>query len=204
MHRFVLPLALLPAPASADPLAFYLKGFGGVSSQQGDALSLDGASERSADFGAGSLAGAAIGWAYADSPWRAEVEFAYRSADADDLPGALGDGDNFASTALMLNGIYDFDRGGRWTPYVGAGIGAATEVDLDIDRGAGEEEFSSGSSFAWQAFGGVGYAVSDRVSLFGEVRYFTVPSAELDGPGGAVLDVDYETVELLTGITWRF
>ena len=50
---------------------------------------------------------------------------------------------------------------------------------------------------------GADYAISERISLTGEVRYFDAGSQTLSS-GGANIDADYATVEVLAGVVWKF
>lgn len=191
-------LALVPAVASAE--GFYVKLFGGASDLRGTNATLGGATGR-ASFDTGFIAGGAVGYAYAGMPIRAELEFAYRSSDVAGLPAGIGTGDNFASTALMVNGIYDFQGTGGWRPYVGLGVGVLTEVDLDLTAPVGE--YSDTGVPAFQILLGTEYALNDRTSLYGEFRYLDAGSVDLAGPGG-VLRTDYSSADLLFGVSFRF
>ncbi|WP_413785263.1 outer membrane protein [Cognatiyoonia sp. IB215446] len=140
-----------------------------------------------------------MGYGYAESPFRAELEFAYRTAEADGAAGTTGD---FASTTLALNGYYDFKpvAGGRLTPFVEAGLAYVTEIDFDIsgtrrNRGAGV--------FGYQLMAAAAYPVSDRCSISGELRYFDAGSQSLSGPGGT-LSADYRSVDIALGTAFRF
>ena len=106
MHRspFALLLVLAAGPAAAQDTAYYTKLFGGVSSLQGSSVNLGGSSQ-SLSYDAGSIYGGAFGYDYGDRPFRAELEFAYRT---DEATGAIG-GD-YASTTFMVNGYYLFSR----------------------------------------------------------------------------------------------
>jgi hypothetical protein len=58
---------------------------------------------------------------------------------------------------------------------------------------------------AWSAKPfGADYALSDSFSLFGEARYFATESPTLEGPGGATLSADCDSIDLLAGIAFRF
>ena len=194
-------IAFFPNAALADG-NFYLKAFGGVSSLGADTLSLDGTAS-ALDLDTGAIFGGAAGYDYANSPWSVEVEFAYRTADASPV-ASVGTGGDFASTALMLNGIYTFDSPGAFTPYVGLGLGVLTEVDFDVDAGAAAGEYNATGTFAVQAMLGASYAVSARVSLYGELRYLAAGSQTLDGPGGSTLEADYDSFDALFGLSLQF
>ncbi|MEL6619322.1 MAG: outer membrane beta-barrel protein [Pseudomonadota bacterium] len=181
--------------------SFYVKLFGGLSDLQVDTLSF-GSTTSQADFDTGIAAGGAFGYDYAGSPWQAEIEYTYRSADI--TPAAsLGTGGDYASTSLMVNGIYAFSAAGAVKPYVGAGIGFMTEVDLDIEGGAAAGEYEDSGVFAAQVMVGAEYAVSDRVGLYGELRYFTAGSQTMTG-GSGTIEADYDSLDAIVGLSIRF
>lgn len=192
----------LVASGAAWAEGFYLKAYGGASGLSDSDITISGlGTDSGVGFGSGTIAGAAGGFAYGGWPVSGELEWTYRTGDSD--AGATVGGD-FASTALMLNGIWNLGRTGRLTPYVGAGVGVVTEIDFDVPAGAAAGEYSDTGIFAFQAFGGVSYAVTDRLSAFGELRYFDVGSVTLAGPGGATLSADYSTLDVLAGVSFRF
>ncbi len=195
----VLVPTLAPGLAAADG-NWYVKLFGGASAINSETLTLGGVSG-TGSYDTGFLAGGAVGYDYAGSPFRSEIEYAYRTRDAGSLPAGIGTGGDLASTSLMVNGYYDFDTGTGWTPYIGVGIGAATEIDFDVTGGAGE--FSDTGVFAAQIMAGVEYALSDRASLYGEIRYFDAGSVDLAGTGGT-LKTDYSTVDAVIGVSFSF
>ncbi|GFE48826.1 hypothetical protein So717_05790 [Roseobacter cerasinus] len=177
--------------------------FGGLSALQGDEFTLGGATT-TLNFDSGATAGVTLGYDYSGSPWRSEIEFAYRTGDASNFSGGAGAGGDLASTALMFNGYYQFATRSAWQPYVGAGLGVATEIDFDIEGGSAAGEYSDSGIFAAQVMAGTRYALSERVSLYGEVRYFTAGSPDLETDGGQVLTVDYDTLDLIAGVAFRF
>jgi opacity protein-like surface antigen len=103
----------------------------------------------------------------------------------------------------MLNGYYLFSRG-SFTPYAGFGLGYVTEIDFDVTSGSGIGEYNDRGLLAWQAILGADYALSDSLSLFGEARYFATETPTLDGPNGATLSADYDTLDFLAGVSFRF
>lgn len=190
----------LPVHAESADGVFYGRIFGGVSSLSDTDLS--GASNESIGFDSGQIFGAAIGYDYGGSPFRSEFEFAYRTGDADGSAGIEGD---FASTTVALNGYYDFANTGssKLTPYVGAGLAYVTEIDFDVEGGAATGEYNDTGVFGYQLMVGVDYAISQRWSLNGELRYFDAGSQSLSGSGG-LLKADYDTLDVLVGATFRY
>lgn len=203
MRAAVLCCAATTAQAQEDVAGFYGGLFGGVSALQGDDFTLGG-STTTLNYDSGAIAGLALGYVYGGSPWRSELEFAYRTGDASDFSGGAGSGGDLASTSLMINGYYQFATRSAWQPYVGAGLGVATEIDFDIEGGSAAAEYSDSGVFAAQIMAGARYAVSDRVSFYGELRYFTAGSPDLERDGGQVLTTDYDTLDLVAGVAFRF
>ncbi|MEM9796980.1 MAG: outer membrane beta-barrel protein [Pseudomonadota bacterium] len=195
MLRTTLVALFLPAAAMAD--GYYAEIFGGISDLRSTDLDFSGLVE-DGDFDTGPILGGAIGYDYADSPWRSELEFTYRSADTNGFDG------DFASTALAINGYYDFAGSGRITPYLGAGLVYVTEIDLDVESGPQLGEYSDRGVVAGQIMLGARMALSDRVDLSGELRYLDAGSVTLDRDGGGDMTADYSTVELMLGLGWRF
>ena len=192
-----LLLVLAAGPATAQDPGYYAKLFAGASSLQGNSADFGGTSQ-ALGYDSGSIYGGAVGYDYGDRPFRAEVEFAYRSGEA---TGAVtGD---YASTTFMVNGYYLFSRG-TVTPYAGLGLGYVTEIDFDVSSGPVTGEFSDRGRFAWQAVLGADYALSDGLSLFGELRYFSAGTPSLTDAAGATLKADYDTVDILAGVNFRF
>jgi opacity protein-like surface antigen len=194
----VLLCLLAASPAAAQDPGLYVRLFGGSSGLQGNSATLGGAG-LGLGYDAGALYGGAFGYDYGDRPFRAELEFAYRSGEASG--GLSGD---YASTTFMLNGYYLLSREGRATPYAGLGLGYVSEIDFDVTSGPDAGEYSDRGLLAWQAVLGLDYAVSDRLSVFGELRYFQTETPTLAGPGGTPLSADYDTVDFLAGLSISF
>ena len=191
-----------PLPALAEDGSFYVRAFGGASSLS--STDMIGSVTGNADFDTGTIAGGAIGYDYKGSPFRSEIEWTYRSADAQAFGGgATGD---FASTTLSVVGYYDFagaDPSGQFMPYVGLGIGIPTQVDFDISGGTAPGEYTDKGGAAWQAILGAAWAVNDRWALTGELRYFDAGSRDLSSNGNT-LTADYQTVDVALGLRLSF
>lgn len=186
-----------------DSGSFYLKAFGGASALQGNDFALDGVST-GVSFDTGFIAGGAFGFDYANSPFRAELEYTHRTGDAGGLDPTIASEGDLASTSLMLNGYYLFDSPSGLSPYLGLGVGYATEIDFDLTTPTGSAQFSDTSQFAYQIIAGAEYPLSDRWSVYGEARYFSAGKVSLPGTGGTVLTTDYDTLDLIVGASLSF
>lgn len=189
--------------SAQDNGGYYVKGAIGLSSLQGSEIDIDG-TETDLSYDSDILAGGAVGYDYANSPFRSEIEFFWRTGAAQDLTPSVGSGGEYASTSLMLNGYYLIDTGSDITPYVGAGIGYVTEIDFDIDDASGADEFSETGLLGYQFMAGAEIAVTDQVALFGEARYFNADNPALSEDGGSTLRADYATLDIVAGVIWSF
>ncbi|HYD72120.1 MAG TPA: outer membrane beta-barrel protein [Candidatus Binatia bacterium] len=115
--------------------------------------------------------------------FRGEAELAYRNNDIDLID------DEVEVWSLMANLFYDFNRGGRFQPYLGVGAGFAQLETL------GEDE----DSWGWQGLAGVGIELSDRATLDIGYRYFVLEDLQLFG-----IDSDYEHQAVTVGLRWEF
>ena len=144
--------------------------------------------------------------------FRGELELTYRKNGADTftnlgnltrgLPdrGATTEADgNIWSFATMVNAIYDIPTDWRFTPYIGAGVGA---VYLRHD-GVGPRGVSVANGEDWdmayQALAGVQFEVDPRMTASLDYRYFSA----LDPRIGDSYDTDYRNHTIMVGLTWR-
>jgi opacity protein-like surface antigen len=74
------------------------------------------------------------------------------------------------SLGLYANGYYDFNAGGSFQPYVGAGVGLSrNKVDFrpsNVDVGQGSQ-----TKFSYQLMAGATAKVSDNFEIFGQYTY---------------------------------
>ncbi|WP_068877564.1 MULTISPECIES: outer membrane protein [unclassified Phenylobacterium] len=166
--------------ASAQDANWYVQGNAGASFES----RLDATPDRKGDTG-WAVSGA-VGREFANN-LRAEAEIAYLSADNKGAtPGKT------STVGGFLNGYYDFNRGGAWQPFVGAGVGLAQV------KSRGEDD----TGFAYQLKAGVAHPFSDR--LTGEIayRYLAVTDVKA-GAGPTRFDGDYHTNAVTVGFRYK-
>ena len=141
----------------------------------------------------------AVGYDFGD--FRFEGEIFSREADVDDTKTngvtVNGDGNAFAAGG-MVNAYYDFDLGSPWTPYVGAGLGAAV-VGFENWRAAGIDLADDEDLvFAFQGAAGLGYEFNDRFAVYGGYRFFGTTDPSLEDDAGDDFDSEFysHTIEL--------
>jgi opacity protein-like surface antigen len=77
----------------------------------------------------------------------------------------------------MMNAYYDMGSFGGFVPYVGAGIGAAYNKMGNVTQtGGGYVDGGEHVSLAWSLLAGVGYKISDRLTLDLGYRYIDLGS----------------------------
>ena len=104
------------------------------------------------------------------------------------------------SYTLMFNAYKDLGTFGRFTPYVGAGIGVAYhELDdvffTDNPNLLNRIEGNRDISFAWSASAGVGYQLTDRATLDVGYRYIdlgSIDSGRVDSGGFVNPKVEFD------------
>ncbi len=142
------------------------------------------------DFEAGPLVRIGGGIAHA-GPLRTELELSYRHLDFSDtfvssLTGvAIDASGDTAVTAVMINGLYDFDLPtSDYAIYAGAGLGMA-HVDVDLQRGPGDPGFQvingTYTALAGQLRLGVERGLANGVAVFADYTYLRVTDQDFDG-----------------------
>lgn len=140
--------------------------------------------------------------------FRTELELNYRDNDVKSIrangvnvPAASG---NVDAMAMMVNAYYDLDMGGNFTPYFGAGIGAARVEASYKDAGGAVQASGKDTVFAYQGMAGVEYAVDSRVALYGEYRYFGTGEISVKTAAGNKSHTHYNNHSLGLGIRYSF
>jgi len=135
------------------------------------------------EFDTGLALCAALGYDF--NRFRVEGEISYQENDVDKIgaPGVFLDatGESVA-LSFLINGYYDFINNSAFTPYISVGLGFAQVEfnDLDISglgfSGSNDED----TVFAYQLGIGVGYAVTEKVTIDVKYRYFCTEDSEYD------------------------
>lgn len=142
--------------------------------------------------------GIAAGYAFGNV--RLEGEYAYQQNDLETLEiSVLGfsasesiSGET-SSNSFLFNIYYDFKNTSPFTPFLSAGIGLSN-VEFDI-----EDESDDDTVFAYQLGVGLGYAITDKVSLDVKYRYFGTEDPEFDG-----FEAEYSSHNFYMGVRFSF
>ena len=140
---------------------------------------------------------------------RLEGEVSYQKNDLDKLTvsfsgisGSANISGDVTSLAFLLNGYYDFHNNSDFTPYVSAGIGMANisvndfgAPSMGISQSADEDD----TVFAYQLGAGLGFAVTEVLTIQLKYRYFSVANPEFDG-----VEVEVDSHNILAGLRVGF
>jgi OOP family OmpA-OmpF porin len=150
-------------------------------------------------YDTGFTVGGAVG--YMMENFRVEGEISYQTNDMDSL-SAYGvsipfDGDISALT-FLVNGYMDFATGGPLTPYITGGLGYSN-VDATI-----EGESNDDNLFTYQLGVGVGYAMSERMTLDLRYRYLGFEDYEYSEAGIGSLSAEVSSHNITAGLRFAF
>jgi opacity protein-like surface antigen len=124
---------------------------------------------------------------------RAEVEFGYKTNEANEIEHSNGEKSSIDSDmltlSLMANCFYDFMPSNLVSPFVGVGIGiASVEGEIgDID--------DKDNVLAYQLAAGAAFKLNDNVKFDIQYRFFGTDDPEFDG-----VEAEYTTHNLLFGL----
>ncbi|HKF72034.1 MAG TPA: outer membrane beta-barrel protein [Stellaceae bacterium] len=141
---------------------------------------------------------------------RLEGELVYRRHDeksATSLGVTAPTHGSIDNLAIMGNAFYDFNNATRFTPYVGAGVGAA-RLHLDNFNAVGTPGLSDSDwRLAYQGIAGVRYTIDPHWSASLDYRYFATTDPKFSGSVGGVpsgLKTEYQTHNVMLGIAYHF
>ncbi|GAA0419560.1 porin family protein [Cocleimonas flava] len=190
----------LATPSIALAEGFYVTAQLGVSEQASDSeptgnnIATDSDFPAKFDSGDSSVAGIGIGYKFSEK-FRIEGRLTHRDGDFNDKN--IGSGarageeyvlnGNIESTALTVEGFYDFPNSTLFTPYIKAGLGVSDNsysarlggagvAAFDAFDGAADgyyDAYADGDSteLSWNVGIGGNYKLSKRTSIYGEYQY---------------------------------
>lgn len=154
------------------------------------------------EFDTGLAFGAALGYDF--NKFRVEGEISYQQNEIDKIgsQGVIYDatGDTTVLSFLM-NGYYDFINSSAFTPFVSAGLGVAQVEfnNFNISRFGFSGSSDEDTVFAYQIGMGVGYAVTEKVTIDLKYRYFGTEDSEYD-----TIEAEFASHNFLFGIRVNF
>ncbi len=207
IFAYALLMLLLPSAAWAQDKPWYVAGGLGVSfADDVDVTSSAAGVPITTELDTGIFATGAFGRSFGN--FRAEGELAYNTNDVSTVSAlgvSLGASGDVSTTALMVNGYYDFDTNSKWRPYIGGGIGGAN-VSINSLSVVGVLLADDDTTvFAYQAKVGVAYEFSPAwAGTFG-YRFFGTDDADFVDVSGAAFSTDGIQAHIIElGMRFRF
>ena len=136
---------------------------------------------------------------------RLEGEVSYGRNEVDSVDGiSIPSGYSIETSLLnfMFNGYYDFKSGSDLTPYITAGAGFS-RVEADINLVPIVDDNYDDTVFAYQLGAGVGYAMSEIMTLDFRYRFLGTADPEFSYPGGTA-EAEIFSHNLTVGIHMAF
>jgi outer membrane protein OmpA-like peptidoglycan-associated protein len=165
--------------------------------------SLDGEAEVAGPqtFESDSSQGVAMGYAL-DNGFRFEGEVSHRFNRFE--PGPSVDGDIHAWTG-MLNGYYDFNRGGGIEPYVGVGVGSARLNASAFEGPVSPRVDDDVAALAYQGMAGIAFGLGEQLDIDVGYRYLAAPDAGFNGTTPTTKYTgDYVHQAVTVGLRYQF
>lgn len=164
---------------------FYFSGSGGVGIVDDLEFDLAGANDIDIEFDIGYGFQGAVGYRI-NRAWRVELEGSYISADVDTSQFGTANATSTGSYDALsgsFNVYLDFGRG-RFSPYLGAGIGYSnvTIDQITYSNGSTLAEIDD-STVTGQLMLGLGYEIDTNLRLTAEYRFRYLGDIEVSSPG---------------------
>ncbi|MEM7458995.1 MAG: outer membrane beta-barrel protein [Pseudomonadota bacterium] len=150
--------------------------------------------EAGARYGSGFRSGVELTYSQADVDTHTGVTLGGGSIDAVDAAAIAGSPDplgatvaaivadgrgDISTTAIFVNGYYDFNQAGAIQPYLGAGIGYA-DVSVTYQPSGISVIDDSEGKLAYQLKAGATWRLENQWELFGEYAYRATEDVEFD------------------------
>lgn len=152
------------------------------------------------------VAAGAVG--LSNGPYRSEVEVSYQKNDLDSIsasgvsvtPSTLGvSGDTRFITGLV-NAYYDLDLGHGIKPYITGGLGLSNiRVRFNATGVTPSSVSDDKTVFAYQVGAGIGYQVSQNVTLDVRYRYFSGRHPEF-----GTTEIKFASHNFMAGVRYSF
>lgn len=196
---FAASVFVSTAVAAEERPSFYTGIHGELSWVQDTDLDVGGATVGELQMDVEYAVGAAVGYrppvgSGVLANTRYEIELMYRETDFKELNNSViapgGFGGSVESYVAMANAYYDFNTGTRWTPYIGAGLGAAQHNFDSITINTDDDD----TVLAYQGMIGVAYALEpwQYTQVGFGYRYFGTTDPEFTTSGGASVEHSYD------------
>ena len=194
------------AHAQSQPTnGFYIGGAAGMNLEEGNRFR-NGGGNSTDTYDPGFVGTLDLGYGFGNG-LRVEVEPGYRNNQVDRVNGVEA-GSHMQSATLMGNVLYDFNNFQTpWlplTPHIGVGVGDANVWDRSVAP-SGNNVSGSTNRFAYQAIGGLDYALKPNQKIGVDYRYMVVHNASFPTvAGGSAHAGDLDNHSFLATYRYEF
>jgi opacity protein-like surface antigen len=206
--------SLKDAPVYERPYTYYIAVRGGAVFTQDTDFEVLGLNVENQYDEPGYFISGAVGASMAGlglDGFRGELEVGYFQSDIDahdvEALGLFEGDDAFGETSGiygLVNVFYDFKGFGSVTPFLGAGIGAASvEFDGHGVTPVGVVMDDDDVGFAYQLSAGANIALSKEIDLELGYRFLGVTGLELEAVDGTASDIDVENHVVYGGLRFK-
>lgn len=151
--------------------------------------------------------GIAGGLGYRFGDFRVEGEFLYGRSDADNVTFSGGGGDvsgYYDMWGGTANFFYDIPTGTKFTPYVGAGLGAIRFTANDITLPGFPPTHGGNTLFTYKLMAGVSYALTDAWRVLLGYRFMGMGEQDYETGGIPLRGDAIQTHAVQVGIQFYF
>lgn len=122
--------------------------------------------------------------------YRSEIEIGYQKNNLKSIsasgitinPATVGLSGHVSALTTLVNAYYDFDTGSRLKPFITAGVGfSVLKASFTVTGVSGISSSDEDTVFAYQFGAGLGYAVTDKITIEAGYRYLSGQDAKFNG-----------------------
>lgn len=201
LSLLALTTALIAIPVSAH--AEWYAGAGGGFQVPRDQEIKAGGVKQDVEYDNGWGALGAVGYKYGTG-LRSELELGYRGAGVDSVSASATDAGSARIYSLMANTIYDIPTSLDFSPYIGAGVGAAKVSYDNVRTISGSVVDDSDIVPALQALVGFNVPFAENLDFFAQYQYQYLFDVEPNTNSGVRVDADYGNSLILAGVRYTF
>jgi opacity protein-like surface antigen len=205
----ILPLVLC-GQAKAQHTGPYVGAFVGGNALM-DSKSTDNQGNFGLKFDPALMESGVVGWDLAPSnpvgEGRIELEYSHRSNPLNKVTlsnGSVTGGGSAIADSLLLNFFGVFRDNRPWSPYIGAGFGAARMRASGFNLAGNPLGSGSSTVFAYQLGAGVDFALSKSFSLDLGYRFFNSVRPRFTEANGSTFKMDYFSHSAILGMRYGF
>ncbi len=198
-------LTLAPAAAFADAVpGWYVGGASGISFLE-DSTGHTSAGNSTISYNSSLAFAASGGYAWYNG-LRAEGEVFYDRGNVDKISGRTGTDGHLSNIDFFVNGLYDFNTGTMFTPYVGAGVGVALVTAKNIGPLANNSVLSEDdkAAFAYQGIVGLATQFDKNWAFTVDYRYVGTAEPKLKVSSGGSSKTTDDSHNIMFGLRYSF